>query len=62
MKIDAPINEPAAADHATTAWCAARYTSHREEDNSYQLRRSAPQTLSASHADIASAQSENGNR
>ncbi|MGV4796803.1 BA14K family protein [Rhizobium sp. F40D2] len=36
MKIDAPINEPAAADHATTAWCAARYTSDREEDNSYQ--------------------------
>ncbi|NNU48849.1 BA14K family protein [Rhizobium sp. WYCCWR 11279] len=46
-------------DHAYAAWCAARYASYREEDNSYQpydgpRRKCVP----PSHAVIASAQNE----
>jgi hypothetical protein len=57
--MDDRYNEASTLGHADAAWCAARYASYREEDNSYQpydgpRRRCVP----FSHADIASAQNE----
>lgn len=57
--IDDRDNEAITLDHADAAWCAARYASYKEEDNSYQpydgpRRRCVP----SSHANIASAQND----